>query len=165
VPQDFQFDSTMDGKAVKIASLIDEHTRLSVLNIVDRSITAEKVDRGARQDVRRMGWPTPGTAARQRSRVHIESAATVLRHRDRNRLHPAGDPVEQRHIESFNNRLRKECLNRNHWTSLLEARVIIADFKDDHNHRHRHSSLGYLTPAEYAARCTHTHHPVAREID
>jgi hypothetical protein len=49
------------------------------------------------------------------------------------------------YVESFNNRLRKECLNRNHWTNLREARVVIGDFKHDHNHRHRHSALGYLT--------------------
>ncbi|WP_435824516.1 integrase core domain-containing protein [Nocardia rhamnosiphila] len=69
------------------------------------------------------------------------------------------------YIESFNRRLRTECLNRNHWTSLLEARVVIGDFKTDHNLRHRHSSLGYRTPAEYAAACTHTHHPVDCEIN
>ncbi|BBU22226.1 hypothetical protein MYXE_20160 [Mycobacterium xenopi] len=40
---DFQFDSTIDGKAVKIASMIDEHTRESLLNIVERSITAERL--------------------------------------------------------------------------------------------------------------------------
>jgi hypothetical protein len=39
---DFQFDSTTDGKAIKIASMIDEHTRLSLLNPVERSITAER---------------------------------------------------------------------------------------------------------------------------
>ncbi len=74
----------------------------------------------------------------------------------------------------INNRLRNECLNRNHWTSLLEARVVIEDFKDDHNHRHRHSSRGYLTSSwgslphagPYAAKCTHIHQPVGgREID
>ncbi|WP_420833260.1 integrase core domain-containing protein [Rhodococcus aetherivorans] len=58
-----------------------------------------------------------------------------------------------------------ECLNRNYWPTLLEARVVIEDFKDDHNHRHRHSALGYRTPAEYAAGCTHRHQPVACEID
>ena len=58
----------------------------------------------------------------------------------------------------------KECLNRNHWTTLFEARVVIGDFKDEHNHRHRHSALGYRTPAEYAAPCRHTHTPVACEI-
>ena len=73
-------------------------------------------------------------------------------------------PWNNLHIESFNNRLRKECLNRNHWNSLLEARVVIGDFKHEHNHRHRHSALGYRTPAEYAAACRHTHTPVACEI-
>lgn len=38
---DFQFDSTVDGKAIKFASMIDEHTRVSLLNIVERSITAD----------------------------------------------------------------------------------------------------------------------------
>ncbi|MFI6369138.1 IS3 family transposase, partial [Nocardia sp. NPDC050630] len=45
------------------------------------------------------------------------------------------------------------------------ARVVIGDFKLEHNRRHRHSALGYLTPAEYAARCGHTHHPVACDIN
>jgi putative transposase len=77
---------------------------------------------------------------------------------------PPGAPWDNGYIESFNNRLRKECLNRNHWTNLLEARVVIGDFKHEHNHR-PHSALGYLTPAEYATRCRHTHHPVTCEIN
>jgi len=40
---DFQFDSTIDGKVIKIASMIDEHTRVSLLNLVERSITGEEV--------------------------------------------------------------------------------------------------------------------------
>jgi putative transposase len=57
-------------------------------------------------------------------------------------------PWNNGYIESFNNRLRKECLNRNHWTTLLEARVVIGDFKHEHNHRHRHSApaLGFGVP-------------------
>jgi hypothetical protein len=64
---------------------------------------------------------------------------------------PPGTPWNNGYIESFNGRLRKECLNRNHWNTLFEARVVIVDFQDEHNHRHRHSVLGYRTPAEYAA--------------
>ncbi len=48
---------------------------------------------------------------------------------------PPGTPWNNGYIESFNNRLRKECLNRNHWNTLFEARVVIGDFKDEHNHR------------------------------
>ena len=40
---DFQFDSTVDGKAIKIASMVDEHTRVSLLNIVERLITADRI--------------------------------------------------------------------------------------------------------------------------
>jgi putative transposase len=78
---------------------------------------------------------------------------------------PPGTPWNNGHIESFNNRLRKECLNGNHWNTLFEARVVIGDFKHEHNHRHRHSALGYRTPAEYAAACRCTHTPVACEIN
>jgi len=44
--------------------------------------------------------------------------------------------VEQRPVESFNNRLRRECLNRNHWTDLLDAGVVIGAFKHERNHRY-----------------------------
>ena len=54
---------------------------------------------------------------------------------------PPGCSWGSGYIKSFNNRLRKECLNRNHWTTLFEARVVIGDFKHVHNHRHRHSAL------------------------
>ncbi len=78
---------------------------------------------------------------------------------------PLGCPWDNGFIESFNNRLRRECLNRNHWNSLFKPRVVIGDFKHEHNHRHRHSALGNLTPAEYAARCRHMHYPVVCEIN
>lgn len=41
-----------------------------------------------------------------------------------------------------------------HWNSLLEARVVICDFKHEHNHGHRHPAMGYRTSAEYAAACS-----------
>lgn len=50
---------------------------------------------------------------------------------------PPGTQWKNGYIESFSARLREECLNRNHWNSLLEALVVIGDFKHDHNHRHR----------------------------
>jgi len=46
-------------------------------------------------------------------------------------------------------------LNLNSFYSLLHARVVISDWKDEYNHARPHSSLGYLTPAEYARQCAH----------
>ena len=68
---------------------------------------------------------------------------------------PPGEPWRNGYVESFNGRVRDECLNINIFWSLAHARVVITDWKDDYNHRRRHSSLGYQAPAVYAAACTH----------
>ena len=68
---------------------------------------------------------------------------------------PPGSPWRNGYVESFNSRIRDECLNINSFYSLLHAQVIIGDWKDEYNHHRRHSSLGYLPPAEYARKCTH----------
>ena len=86
---DFQFDSTVDGKAIKIASMIDEHTRESLLHVVERSITAERLVTELENGVRRGRRPTEGAADGQRPGVGFPSAATVLRRQDRHVLHPA----------------------------------------------------------------------------
>ena len=63
-----------------------------------------------------------------------------------------GAPWEQPFIESFHDKLRDECLNREIFGSLLEARIIIEQWRIEYNQRRPHSSLGYLTPAEFAGR-------------
>ncbi len=67
---------------------------------------------------------------------------------------PPGEPWRNGYVESFNGRVRDECLNINIFWSLAQARVVISDWKEDYNHRRRHSSLGYRAPAVYASACT-----------
>lgn len=162
---DFQFDSTVDGKAVKIASMVDEHTRESLLHMVERSITADKLVTELEAVFAAAGGPP--MVLRMDNGPEFISLALQQFCADLVGLSyiPPGTPWNNGFVESFNRRLRHECLNRNHWTSLFEARVVIGDFKTDHNCRHRHSALGYRTPAEYAAACQHTHHPVACGIN
>lgn len=162
---DFQFDSTIDGKVIKIASAVDEHTKQSVLNIVDRSIDAGRLVRELQSAFTAAGGPPQVL----RMDNGPEFISAVLRGFCAGKVGldyiPPGTPWNNGTAESFNSRMRRELLNRNHWTCLLEARVAITDYKTEHNTRHRHSSLGYLTPDEYAAQCRHTHTPVACEID
>ena len=66
-------------------------------------------------------------------------------------IHP-GRPMENVFIESFNGRLRDECLNVNQFLSLDHARQTIEAWRNDYNHRRPHSSLGHLTPLEYVDR-------------
>jgi len=162
---DFQFDSTIDGKAIKIASMLDEHTRESVLNIVERSITADRLIAELKKCFAAAGGPPMVLRMDNGPELISQALQSFCAGKVGMSYIPPGAPWDNGYIESFNNRLRRECLNRNHWTNLLEARVVIGDFKHEHNHRHRHSALGYLTPVEYAARCSHTHHPVACEIN
>jgi putative transposase len=61
-----------------------------------------------------------------------------------------GKPVQNAFVESFNSRLRDECLNEHVFLSLAEARTTIEAWRDDYNHRRPHSSLGALTPVEFA---------------
>ena len=63
-----------------------------------------------------------------------------------------GKPVENAFIESFNGRLRDECLNVHQFTSLAEAQAIIEAWRLDYNQRRPHSSLGHLTPNEFVAQ-------------
>ena len=60
-----------------------------------------------------------------------------------------GKPVDNAYIESFNGRLRDECLNVHQFTSLAEAKAIIEAWCVDYNQRRPHSSLGHLTPNEF----------------
>ena len=68
---------------------------------------------------------------------------------------PALQPWRNDYIESFNSRVRDECLNINMFWSPAQARVVISDWKADYNHRRRHSAIGYQAPAVYAAARTH----------
>jgi putative transposase len=63
-----------------------------------------------------------------------------------------GKPVENAFIESFNGRLRDECLNVHQFTSLAETQTLIEAWRLDDNQRRPHSSLGHLTPNEFMAQ-------------
>ncbi|MGV7348534.1 IS3 family transposase [Mycobacterium kansasii] len=162
---DFQFDSTVDGKAIKIASMIDEHTRESLLNIVERSITGPDLVEELEKVFATAGGPPKVLRLDNGPEMISQALQKFCEGKAGMSYIPSGCPWINGYIESFNNRLRKECLNRNHWNTLREARVVIGDFKEEHNTRHRHSALGYRTPAEYAAVCRCTHTPVACEIN
>jgi transposase InsO family protein len=61
-----------------------------------------------------------------------------------------GKPVENAYIESFNGKFRDECLNENIFRTIEEVRIIIETWRIDYNRNRPHSSLGNLTPEEYA---------------
>ena len=73
-----------------------------------------------------------------------------------------GKPVENAFIESFNGRLRDECLNVHQFASLAEAEDIIQAWRMDYNHHRPHRSLGHLTPNEFVAQ--RQDQPIVEEV-
>ena len=65
-----------------------------------------------------------------------------------------GKPVQNAYVESFNGKLRDECLNEHWFANLREAKEIVEDWRIDYNETRPHSGLGYRTPAEFAAICS-----------
>jgi len=64
-----------------------------------------------------------------------------------------GKPVQNAHVESFHGKLRDECLNASWFANLFDARRKIAAWREEYNEERPHSSLGYRTPAAFAAEC------------
>ena len=72
-----------------------------------------------------------------------------------------GSPWQNAYMESFNSRFRDEFLNLEVFGSLLEAKVLGEEYRYKYNHQRPHSSLGDLTPAEFASRCASPLRPTA----
>jgi putative transposase len=149
---DFQFDQTADAKMLKLLNVIDEHTRECPAIVVDRSIDADKVvatldriaaERGAPVYLRFDHGPEfIATAVADWCRFNTTTTMFI----------EPGSPWQNAWIESFNGRLRDELLNGELFDNLLEARVVIEDWRIDYNTSRPHSALGNLTPNEYADR-------------
>ena len=151
---DFQFDVTVDGRTLKLLNVIDEYTRECPAIVVDRSIDADAVvatldrlvaARGAPAYVRFDNGPE-FIAHAVADWCRFNDVATVF-------IDP-GSPWQNAWIESFNGRLRDELLNSWQFDSLLEARVIIEDWRIDYNVNRPHSAHGNLTPNEFARAWT-----------
>lgn len=148
---DFVEDQTEAGSRFRILTLIDEHTReclathaawsiraVDVIGVVEAAIARY----GAPEQIRSDNGPEFIAYAIQ-DWLAAQSIKTIY-------IKP-GSPWENGHIESFHDKLRDECLNRELFGSLAEARVILESWRVEYNTLRPHSSLGYQTPGEYAA--------------
>ena len=150
---DFQFDQTADGRVLKLLNIVDEHTREALAVVAARRITADATAATLDRIVARRGT-APGYI---RCDNGPELTANALRDWCRfsgtgsSYIEP-GAPWENPFVESFNGRLRDEFLAVEQFDSLLEAQVLIEDWRIEYNTKRPHSSLGWLAPATYAER-------------
>jgi putative transposase len=150
---DFVFDKTRGGGQLKWLSIVDEHTRECLALKCDRSITSEDVIDTLAELLAMHGVPE-----HIRSDKGSEFTAKAIRRwlvqLDVETLYiEPTSPWQNAYAESFHSRLRDEFLAVEEFESLAAARKLTARWRDDYNHYRPHGSLGYVAPAEFAARC------------
>jgi len=152
---DFQFDQTADGRVLKLLNVVDEHTREALAIVVARSINADATvatleriaaDRSTAPEYIRCDNGPELTANALRD--WCRSSGTGSSYID------PGAPWENPFVESFNGRLRDEFLAVEQFDTLLEAQVLIEDWRIDYNEHQPHSAHGDLTPSEFAQAWT-----------
>jgi putative transposase len=147
---DFVSDALSDGRRFRILCIVDDFSRECLATVVDTSLGGVRVVR----ELEQLGFErnTPRVIVSDNG-TELTSCA-VLRwatgRLDWHYIEP-GKPVQNAFIESFNSKLRDECLNEHVFLTLAEARETIDAWRYDYNHRRPHSSLGALTPTEFAA--------------
>jgi len=150
---DFVSDRTEGGGRLRMLTVVDEYTRECLAIEVRRHFTGRDVVR-----VLDELFLIRGTPRHLRSDNGPEFASKAVKKRLRAMqvgplfIEP-GSPWENGYGESFNGKLRDECLNGELFLNLAEARYVVDRWRLDYNHHRPHSRLGWLTPAAFAAMC------------
>jgi putative transposase len=149
---DFVTDCVSSGKVIRMLTIVDDCTRECPVIEVDTSLGGLRVRRVLDRIASERGLPGAivldnGPEFRGRALAAWSEERGV-----RLEFIQPGKPTQNAYIESFNGRLRDECLNANWFTSLSDARRKVETWRLDYNQQRPHSSLDYLPPAEFARK-------------
>ncbi len=156
---DFQHDATTDGRELKFLNVVDEFTREALTICIERTIDADQTvetlkrllaERGAPENLRADNGPE------LTARVIAEWCSSSLT--ETAYIDP-GSPWQNAWVESFNARLRDELLDVEEFSTLAEAQVLAADYRDDYNANHHHSALGMMSPKRQPDQSTPNSQP------
>jgi len=149
---DFIADATVRGGALRMLTILDEHTRECHVLRADRALRSTDVLEWLQKAIAQHGAPKY-----LRSDNGSEFIARIVqRWLKENQIKTLyiepGSPWQNGFVESFHGRFRDECLNREQLWTLTEARVVIEDYRREYNQRRPHSKLGYVSPEQFAAQ-------------
>ena len=146
---DFVHDNLTSGESIRLLTIVDHFSRESVAVEVGKSLkAAEVISCLSRLKITR-GLPKIITV--DNGSEFSGNEMDRWAHENQVELHfiRPGKPVENAYIESFNGRIRDECLNANIFYTLDDAKEIIEAWREEYNNWRPHSSLGNLSPVEY----------------
>src|SRR6204780_1012577 len=154
---DFVHDQFACGRRFRILNIVDDVTRECLAAIPDTSISGQRVARELTALIERRG--KPGMIVSDNGTEFTSTAILAWAEDQRVAWHyiAPGKPTQNGFVESFNGRMRDECLNEHLFANLPEARRIIEAWRTDYNTLRPHTSLEGLTPTEFAARPSQGH--------
>lgn len=147
---DFVSDALSWGRKIRLLTVVDAFTRESLAIEVDTSLSGVRVARVLDQVIADRGAAPqeivldngPELTSQALDQWAYEQGIAL-------RFIEPGKPVQNCFVESFNGRLRDECLNEHWFLSLADARRIVEEWRIDYNRHRPHSSLGNLSPEEF----------------
>jgi putative transposase len=148
---DFVHDQLVTGRRFRVLNIVDDVTRACLRAVVDTSISGRRVVRELTDLIAERGRPKMivsdnGTELTSNAVLAWSGDVSVEWH-----YITPGKPTQNGFVESFNGRLRDELVNETLFITIGQARPILAHWIDDYNTKRPHSSLGYATPAAFAA--------------
>ena len=160
---DFVSDALSDGRRFRALCVVDDHSREALAIVVDSSLSGLRVARELDGLIERRGPPEMivsdnGTELTSHAILRWVQGTGVAWH-----YIAPGKPMQNAFVESFNGRLRDECMNEHLFSNLAEARHIIEAWRIDYNTQRPHTSLGGMAPAAYAER-TRSTRPASLEL-
>lgn len=149
---DFVYDALSNGRRIRLLPIIDTYTRECLKIEVDTSIGGQRVATILSQIGAIRGLPEHIIV--DNGPEFISNAMDAWAYEREIKLHfiRPGKPVDNAYMESFNGKLRDECLNQNWFLSLEHARRVIEEWRIEYNQERPHSSLENLTPNEFRMR-------------
>jgi putative transposase len=149
---DFMHDSLVDGRTFRLLTIVDNFSRVSPAIEVDQSLTSKRVVEVLERLGKSFGLPKSirvDNGTEFSSKVMDEWA---YRRGIKLEFSRPGKPTDNGYIESFNGKLRQECLNQNWFTSIEEARQEIEKWRVEYNEYRPHSALGNETPSAFVKK-------------
>ncbi len=151
---DFVSDALAWGRRIRLLTVVDTFTRESLAIEVDTSLPGARVARALDRVIAERGAPGaivtdngPGLTSRALDQWASDRGVEL-------RFIDPGKPGQNAFIESFNGRPRDECLNAHWFTSLADARMLVAPRRRGYDQARPHSALGYRTPSEFRSETT-----------
>jgi len=149
---DFVSDAFTDGRRFRVLAVVDDYTRECLTLVADTSLSGLRVARELDALIVRRGRPSMIVSD---NGSELTSMAILKWCQDTGiewHYIAPGKPMQNGFVESFNGSFRDECLNETLFSSLIEARTQITAWKEDYNRQRPHSSLGDITPIEFAMK-------------